>query len=31
MLYDADEIDAPTYRPEVAGTRLPFERRLRDV
>jgi len=31
MLYEPDEIDAPTYRPEVAGARPPFERRLRDV
>jgi len=31
MLYDADEIDAPTYCPEVVGARPPFERRLRDV
>ena len=31
MMYDADEIDAPTYRPEVVGARPPFERRLRDV
>jgi hypothetical protein len=29
MLYDADEIDAPTHRPE--GARGSFERRLRDV
>lgn len=31
MLYKADEIDAPTYCPEVAGARAPFEHRLRDV
>jgi len=31
MLYEADEIDAPTYRPEVAGPRAPFEHRLHDV
>ena len=31
MLYEADEIDAPTYRPEVVGARPPFEHRLRDV
>jgi len=31
MLYDADEIDAPTYCPEVVGARPPFEHRLRDV
>jgi hypothetical protein len=31
MGYDADEIDTPTYRPEVVGARAPFERRLRDV
>jgi len=31
MLYGADEIDAPTYRPEVVGARRPFARRLRDV
>jgi len=31
MLYEADEIDAPTYCPEVVGARVPFERRLRDV
>jgi hypothetical protein len=31
MLYDAGEIDAPTYRPEVIGARPPFEHRLRDV
>ena len=31
MMYEADEIDAPTYRPEIAGARPPFERRLRDV
>jgi hypothetical protein len=30
-MYEADEIDAPTYRPEVAGARPQFERRLRDV
>jgi hypothetical protein len=31
MLYEADEIDAPTYRPEVVSARPPFERRLRGV
>ena len=31
MMYEADEIDAPTYCPEVVGARPPFERRLRDV
>jgi hypothetical protein len=31
MLYEAGEIDAPTYRPEVIGARRPFEHRLRDV
>ncbi len=31
MLYEADEIDAPTYCPEVVGARPPFARRLRDV
>jgi len=31
MLYEPDEIDAPTYCPEVVGARTPFERRLRDV
>jgi hypothetical protein len=31
MMYEADEIDAPTYRPEIVGARPPFERRLRDV
>jgi len=31
MMYEADEIDAPTYRPEAVGGRRPFERRLRDV
>jgi hypothetical protein len=31
MLYEAGEIDGPTYSPEVAGARPPFERRLRDV
>jgi len=31
MLYDADEIDAPTYCPEVVGARAPFEHRLHDV
>jgi len=31
MLYEADEIDAPTYRPEIVGARRPFEHRLRDV
>ncbi len=31
MLYEADEIDAPTYRPEKIRSRPHFERRLRDV
>jgi hypothetical protein len=31
MMYEADEIDAPTYRPEIVGARPPFERRLRGV
>jgi hypothetical protein len=31
MLYDADDIDEATYRPEVVGARPPFERRLHDV
>jgi hypothetical protein len=31
MLYDADEIDAPTNCPESVGARAPFERRLRDI
>src|SRR5436190_16080814 len=31
MMYEAYEIDAPTYRPEAVGGRRPFERRLRDV
>jgi hypothetical protein len=31
IMYEADEIDAPTYRPEIVGARPPFERRLRDV
>jgi len=31
MMYEAGEIDAPTYRPETVGARPPFERRLRDV
>jgi hypothetical protein len=31
MLYAADEIDAPTYCPEIVDARPPFERRLRDV
>jgi hypothetical protein len=31
MMYEAGEIDAPTYRPEVGRARPPFERRLRDV
>jgi hypothetical protein len=31
MLYEAGEIDAPTYRPEVFAARPPFEHRLRDV
>ena len=31
MMYEAEEIDSPTYCPEVVGARPPFERRLRDV
>jgi hypothetical protein len=31
MMYQADEIDEPTYRPQVARARRPFELRLRDV
>jgi hypothetical protein len=31
MMYEADEIDAPTYRPEIGGARPPFEHRLRGV
>lgn len=31
MLYEAGEIDAPTYCPEVVGARPPFKLRLRDV
>jgi hypothetical protein len=31
MLYEAGEIDKPTYCPEVIGARPPFEHRLRDV
>jgi hypothetical protein len=31
MLYEAGEIDAPTYRPEVVGAPAPFEHRLRGV
>ena len=31
MLYEAEEIDRPTYRPEVVGARPPFEHRLHDV
>ncbi len=31
MLYEADEIDKPTYRPEVNAARPSFEHRLRDV
>jgi hypothetical protein len=31
MMYEAAEIDAPTYRPEVVTARPPFARRLRDV
>jgi hypothetical protein len=31
MLYEAGEIDAPTYHPEVVRARPPFEHRLRDV
>jgi hypothetical protein len=31
MAYEADEIDKPTYCPEVVRARPPFEHRLRDV
>jgi hypothetical protein len=31
MMYEPDEIDAATYRPEIVGARPPFEHRLRDV
>jgi hypothetical protein len=31
MLYEAGDIDAPTYRPELISARAPFEHRLRDV
>lgn len=31
MLYEADEIDAPTYCPELVAARPPFERRLHDI
>ena len=31
MLYEAEEIDALTFHPELAGTRPPFESRLRGV
>jgi hypothetical protein len=31
MMYEAAEIDEPTYRPEVVRARRPFELRLRDV
>ena len=31
MLYEAEEIDAPTYSPEVVGAGRSFEHRLRDV
>jgi hypothetical protein len=31
MLYEADEIDGPTYGPEVVAARPAFENRLRDV
>jgi len=31
MMYEADEIDAPTHRPEIARARPRFEGRLRDV
>jgi hypothetical protein len=31
MKYEADEIDSPTCRPELAGARPPFEHRLHDV
>ena len=31
MLYEAEEIDAPTYRPEAVRARPPFERRLHDI
>jgi hypothetical protein len=31
MLYEADEIDQPTYCPEIVVARPPFDHRLRDV
>jgi hypothetical protein len=31
MRYEAADIDEPTYRPEVASSRAPFEQRLHDV
>ena len=31
MLYKAEEIDTPTYCPDVADARPPFEHRLRDI
>jgi hypothetical protein len=31
MMYEAGEIDEPTYRPEDVRARRPFELRLRDV
>jgi len=31
MLYEADEVDPPTYSRELVGARPPFERRLHDV
>jgi hypothetical protein len=31
MMYEAGEIDAPTYRPEIVGAGARFERRLRGV
>jgi hypothetical protein len=31
MMYEEDEIDKPTYCPEIARARPPFEHRLRDV
>lgn len=31
MLYEPDEIDAPTYGPQVLGARAPFDHRLRGV
>jgi hypothetical protein len=31
MMYDAEEIDEPTYCPEAVSARPPFELRLRDV